>query len=445
MAEPTSKTPSIARLLVALWLFGLAGILYLDRICIAQAADAIQLDLGLSNTQLSYAFMAFTLAYGLFEMPTGLLGDRLGSRRVLVRIVVWWSVFTALTGAVNSLTTLILVRFMFGAGEAGAFPNAARVFSTWFPAGERGRVQGLMLTASQLGGIAAPSLTAQLIESIGWRLTFLAFGGIGIVWAVGFGYWFRDNPADHRGVNEAELSLIRAGQTAHQAKHSHSEPVPWAAVFANTGLLALAVTITCSSFYSYFIFSWYPKYLMSAHGFENKTAGYFTSLVLAGGATGVFFGGMMADLITRHSAKHRLRRLLGFCTFSLSSLTLYLAIRVENSNLVPVVMTISYFAMQFTLPTWWSAAIEQSGRNVGILFGMLNMIGIFGALVSQGFAGWFADWRLSQGYTGRDVWDPMFLVYNAILFCGAIGWACYNFRPLPEPEQEEPPVDLDGD
>src|SRR3954465_11567702 len=142
---PPPDRPTRGRFVLVLWLCGLAGVLYLDRVCMSQAVVPIQKELGLSNTQVSAVMMAFTLAYGLFEIPTGRLGDRFGSRSVLTRIVVWWSVFTALTGACTGLYTLLAVRFLFGAGEAGAFPNAIRAIARWYPVRERGRVQGVML------------------------------------------------------------------------------------------------------------------------------------------------------------------------------------------------------------------------------------------------------------------------------------------------------------
>ncbi|MBY0513399.1 MAG: MFS transporter, partial [Gemmataceae bacterium] len=173
MSHPDAGRPTRARFVLALWLCGMAAVLYLDRICWSQANRSIRDELGLSNTQMSLVMMAFTLAYGLFEVPTGRLGDRFGSRSVLTRIVVWWSAFTALTGACSGFGTLVLVRFLFGAGEAGAFPNAARVIARWFPVGERGRVQGLVLTAAQLGSVAAPAGAAYLIRGVGWRWAFV--------------------------------------------------------------------------------------------------------------------------------------------------------------------------------------------------------------------------------------------------------------------------------
>src|SRR5262245_11363858 len=175
MGPPESPPASRVRFVVVLWLCGMAGVLYLDRICMGQAVEPIQRELDISNKRMSAVLMAFTLAYGLFEVPTGRLGDRLGGRRVLTRIVLWWSLFTALTGAAWGFWSLLAIRFLFGAGEAGAFPNAARIISRWFPLAERGRVQGLLLTASQLGSVVAPLLAAAVIEFMGWRWMFIAF------------------------------------------------------------------------------------------------------------------------------------------------------------------------------------------------------------------------------------------------------------------------------
>ena len=221
----------------------------------SQAAKPIAAELELTNTQLSYVHMAFTLAYGLFEIPTGRLGDRYGSRAVLTRIVVCWSVFTALTGAAWGLGSLLVIRFLFGAGEAGAFPNAARVISRWFPGTERGRVQGLMLTTALASGAAAPTLAAYLIREAGWRWAFVAFGLLGVVWAVGFWWWFRDDPAEHPGVNAAEVATTSGpgpGRRHDTPGRSRGRPSPAAPASGCSGWPSI-----CSAFNSYLYYSWF--------------------------------------------------------------------------------------------------------------------------------------------------------------------------------------------
>src|SRR5207247_6278370 len=189
--------------------FALAVITYLDRVCISAAAPLMMQDLGLSVVQMSVVFSSFTLAYSLFEVPTGWMGDVVGPRKVLTRIVLWWSGFTMLTGGAWNYLSLALIRFLFGAGEAGAFPNAARSFSRWFPPGERGRAHGILFLGSRLGGASAPALALLMIRLWGWRESFVLFGSIGIMWAVAWYRWYRDEPSEHPAVSPQELALIR--------------------------------------------------------------------------------------------------------------------------------------------------------------------------------------------------------------------------------------------
>src|SRR5262245_41470062 len=166
---------------VLLLLMSLAVLTYLDRLCIAVLGPTMQSALNLSPSQWGWIGAAFTLAYGGLEIPAGALGDRYGRRKVLLRVVVWWSAFTALTGAVSGFALLIVVRFLFGAGEAGAFPNVSGCAARWFPAGERARVQGLIWGASRVGAIIAPPLVGAIVAIFSsWRAAFWIFGGVGM-------------------------------------------------------------------------------------------------------------------------------------------------------------------------------------------------------------------------------------------------------------------------
>lgn len=410
------------------WLFALSAILYFDRICMSQAVQPIQNELGLSNTNISLVTMAFTLAYGLFAVPAGRLGDRIGSRAVLAGIVVGWSAFTALTGAATGLAMLLVVRFLFGATEAGAFPNAARVVSRWFPISERGRTQGVLLAGAQIGGIAAPAVAAYLIEAAGWRWAFVVFALVGVVWAIGFWFWFRDDPAEHPGVNITERELIRANAPASPADPG---PVPWRAVFTNRGILVLSLIMALGSFFTYFFYTWFPKYLSAARGLENVSTGWLASLVMGGSAVGVLLGGWLADRIPDWSSDPiRARRWLGVVCYLVSAGCLFLGVRCDEPLAMASLCCASFCVMHLTLPNWWSVIIPQSGPHVGALFGLANGIGVFGAMTSQGFVGLFADWQASRGLVGREQWDPLFDVYVCVLLLGAAAWWLYQFRPL---------------
>jgi MFS family permease len=429
-AAATEISATRARLIVAAWLCGLSGILYLDRICMGQAVVPIQKELKLSNTQMSYVLMSFTLAYGLFAVPVGRWGDKSGPRSVLAQIVFAWSVFTAMTGAATGIVTLICVRFLFGAAEAGAYPNTAKVLSRWFPLHERGRVQGFLLAFSQLGAVVAPAATAQLIGQVGWRWVFVIYGAVGVFWAIGFWWWFRDNPATHPRVNAKELAHIHA-TTAPTQQAADPGPVPWDRVVRNRGIIVLSCIMVCGAFYTYFFYSWFQKYLNATRGVENVEAGNLTSLVMAGSAVGMLIGGWLADSFPKWTANPvAARRYLGVACYLIAAASLFAGVRCDNALSLATLWGISFCAMHITLPNWWSCAIPQAGKHTGALFGLMNGLGVFGAMASQGFVGFFADWRARNGFTGRDAWDPIFDVYVAVLLLNAIAWWLYRWTPL---------------
>jgi MFS family permease len=436
-ASPALR-PTRTRFVVLVVLCLLSGILYLDRICMSAALDSIQTDLKLTNTEGSYVLMAFTLAYGLFEIPTGRWGDRIGGRRILTRISLWWSAFTALTGACTGLWMLVVVRFLFGAGEAGAFPNVARVLSRWFPDLERGRAQGALLAASSIGGAVAPFLATVMIQAIGWRWTFVVFGGLGAVWALGFWWWFRDDPRAHPGVNAAEAAHIGRRATAG-AVH---DPIPWNAVVGNPSIWLLGLITALSAFNTYIYFSWFPKYLMAGRQVGKSEAGLMASVVLAFSAVGIVAGGVLADRIVRRGEGIAGGRLLGGIAFFAAAGFLACALAMPDPWLATGFNALSVLAAQATQPLWWSCAITVSGRHVGALFGLMNSIGVLGAMSSQYLVGALADWTGARGYTGRAQWDPGFHVDLAVLLCAAVAWLV--FRVVPVETSAAPPREARG-
>ncbi len=355
---------------------------------------------------------------------------------MLSSIVVAWSAFTALTGAATGLLTLLLVRFLFGAAEAGAFPNAAKVMARWFPPDERGRVQGVMLAFSQLGAVAAPAATAYLIELAGWRLAFFVYGLLGVVWAAGFWVWFRDDPSKHGSVNEAELARIRARATeAETAAEADPGPVRWGIVLTNRGVIVLSLIMVFGAFYTYFFYSWFQKYLFAARGIENVEAGNLTSLVMAGSAVGMLIGGWLADRISKLADPVRARRYLGVTCYLTAAVCLFVGVRCDDALSLATLWGASFCAMHVTLPNWWSCAIPQCGRHTATIFGLMNGLGVLGAMLSQGFVGRFADWQASKGLSGRAQWDPLFDVYVVVLVLAAGAWWLYRLRPLDPPSR----------
>ena len=283
--------PTRARFGVIFFAVTLGIITYIDRVCISKSQGLIVTDLGLTEKQMGMVFSAFTLAYALFEIPTGWLGDKLGPRRMLMRVVAFWSLFTALTGYAWNFVSMLVCRFLFGAGEAGAFPNMTKMFTIWLPQRERGLAQGVTWLSARWGGAFTPLLVVWVLGFMSWRHAFVMFGAMGLVWAVAFYRWFRDNPRDHKGVNEAELALME-GSERNLDNHA---AVPWGKFFRSRTVLLLWLYYFCISYVWYFYITWLPKYMTEVLHFDShdKVAAVLGGLPLFLGGIGCFVGGWL--------------------------------------------------------------------------------------------------------------------------------------------------------
>ncbi len=422
---PLAKTPGVAtrvRYQVLALLCLLTFILYLDRICISQAASSIEEDLNISHTAMGFVLAAFTVAYGLFEVPTGHWGDRYGSRGVLTRIVLWWSAFTVLTGSAAGLVELLVVRFLFGAGEAGALPNAARVVSRWFPTGSRGAAQGIIITSALIGGTFSPMITQLLLDRLGWRWSFVVLGVPGFLWAMFFYWWFRDDPALHRAVNEPEREYIKAG-SAPPAQAEQHPPVPWRQVLTSPNIWLLGSVVSCGAFTTYLFFSWYPTYLQKARAVTPAESSWLASMVLSGGALGSVCGGYLSDGLVRYTGNRRWsRRAIGCVALGSAALAMMASIYCDSPWLAAACTAWASLCVHLQLASWWEAVTEISGKHLGTLFGLMNSLGVPGAIASQLFLGRFADVLGEHGYSGRAQWDPAFYIYGSVLLVGGFCW-----------------------
>ena len=257
----------------------LAMVTYLDRTAIGTLAPGIRRDLGLRPVEMGWIFTAFQLAYGLFEIPTGRWADRVGTRSVLARIVIWWSVMTMATAAAASYVTMLVVRFLFGAGEAGAWPGVARTFSRWIPQAERGRVQGVFFCGAHLvagltpafivgGGLLGP--WPGLLTVMSWRGVFVSFGFVGLVWVAVWLYWFRNDPSEHPAVSASELALIvtnRKRVTDHGGGWTY-----WRTLIRSRNMIALSIMYIPNCMIFCFCITWLPSYLLERHGFNTMNS-----------------------------------------------------------------------------------------------------------------------------------------------------------------------------
>ena len=366
---------------------GMIAIAYLDRVCISTAAPSIQRDLGLSDPQMSLVFSAFTLSYALFEVPSGWLADRFGARLALSRIVVWWSAMTAATGLTAGFASLVGVRFLFGIGEAGAFPSSARIYARWLPVRLHGRMFGILLAAAALGGAVTQPIVVSLLSRIGWRGSFAVFGVVGIVWSVAFWSWFRDDPRDHAGVNTAEVELIRAGGGL-DGPHA---PVPWSSLARNRTLQGLCGMYVGAIYGWYFYLTWLPTYLLRARGFDLSQVGWLAAGPLFGIAVGVLLGGWISDHL-RPRVGQRLGAILpGLVGLPLAALAVASAAVVQDALTAALLLSAAAGLAGAGIAPAWAVAVEVGGVHSAVVSGTMNTFGNLGGALCPVVIGWFVD------------------------------------------------------
>ena len=355
-----------------------AIITYLDRNSMSSLSKGIAADLGLSKTQLGFVFSAFSLAYGLFEIPTGMMVDKIGPKRTLFRIVVWWSFFTLLTGLATGFYFLLIVRFLFGAGEAGAFPTVSAAISRWFPVSQRASIQSIVWMGSRMGGALAPILSIYLAGEYGWRTVFYIFGSIGLVWATVWWFWFRDEPRDMPGIDPEEIAYIEANRSIKSTSHGL---LSWKTVLKNGNLWALMGMYHFLLYGAYFYMSWMPEYLEKGRGIAKEDLGWMTSLPFVVGMFGCLAGGFVSDYLAKTKGLKFGRRYVGMFGLVMAGICMLLGSFIVDMNIAIIFLALGLAFKDFTLPVSWAVATDIGGKNTGAISGSMGMAGQLGSAI----------------------------------------------------------------
>ena len=421
MAQPAPQaSASATRFKVLGLLFTLTNITYLDRMCISAAAPAITSAFGFSPLQMGYIFSAFTLAYAFFEIPSGWLGDYFGSRKALTRIVVWWSIFTALTATATGFVSLLIVRFLFGAGEAGAFPNIARSISRWFPSSHQGRALSVAFVGNALGAAITTPLVFKLVELQGWRLPFVEFGAVGLAWAAIWYWWFRDQPEDHKSVSAAELKFIRSDQV-DGAELGHTRHVPWGTLCKSANLAFICGMYFAFGYALYFYITWLPTYLLKARGFSANYAGLFSALPWLASAAAFWLGGLATDGLARRTGSLKVARCaVGAVGLTTSAMALVAVVLAEDRVVAASLIAVAAFCQMFTGSAAWAVCLDVGRRNAGVVTGFMNMVGNLGGTIAPVVVGYAVERRGS--------WSLPFYVTAGVLTIGAAMWMLIDPR-----------------
>ncbi len=419
--RPVTAKPTHARYWVVVFALSLAILSYIDRVALSKAAPRVQQALGLDEQQMGLVLSAFGLGYALFEIPGGFLGDWLGPKKVLIRIVLWWSTFTAAMGWMWSYASLTTAQFLFAAGEAGCFPNLTKAFATWLRREERVRIQGIMWASARFGGAFTPVLvfaTWNMLEGFGipasssWRWGFVCFGCLGLVWCGLFMWWFKDRPKDHPGVNAAELELLKDVQGMGGG---HSD-VPWLKLATSRSVVLLWVQYFCCSFPWYFYITYLSKYLQEYHHLNERASARYAILPLLFGGFGCLFAGFFAAKLARMvGSVSRSRKILSCTGFAGGALFLVITAQLHDPLLAMAAMGMASFCNDLNMPGAWGSCMDIGGKYAGTVAGSMNMMGNLAGFAAPAVGGY-----ILQHYN-RD-YNLFIYVMAAMYVIGFIAW-----------------------
>lgn len=360
------------------FLFLLSVITYIDRVCISVAGKTMQEDLGITPERWGWILGAFAISYAAFEIPSGSMGDRVGPRKVLTRIVIWWSAFTSLTGVVRSFPALLGVRFLFGAGEAGAYPNSSAAISRWFPFVERARAHGLVWMASRVGGAISPLLVVPIQAAYGWRTSFMVFGVMGVVWAAAWYWWFRDHPSQKEGVTAGEIEEIGTG-----AKPESHVGLPWGQALRSPNLWWIMLMYHTYCWGSFFYLSWLHTFLENGRGFSKADLVAYSWLPFVFGGTANMLGGITSDYMVKRVGLKWGRRACGLLGLGASALFLLATTLTQDKVASVLLLALGYAGSDFMLPVAWAVCLDVGRKYAGAVTGAMNTAGQIGSFLTS--------------------------------------------------------------
>lgn len=399
----------------------LAILIYVQRQGFVASTPYIKADLRLSDELMGYLGSVWLIAYGAFQVPGGLLGDRLGARHMLTLLVLGWSVAVGAVALIVGLppggwvpfAALAALQFVFAGFQAGGFPGLARVVADWIPSRQRGSAQGMIWTFSRLGGALAPVLVVWLITGVfgGWAAPCLILFAVGLVWCAAFWPWFRDRPADMPKVNAAELALIAADRPEPAGPRP---AVSWRRFLGSRNVWALCLMYGFVGFAGNFLTRLLNIYLRDHRHLGDQTTAVLAGLPLACGVVSCLAGGLLSDWLVRRTGSRTWgRRAVGGTTLALASLACLLPIWAGEVWLIGLAFGAWMFFSDGMMGPAWASCADVGERYAGTLSGAMNMTGAFMGAAGMALAGRLLD---------RHDYDLMFVVFAASYGLAALCW-----------------------
>ncbi len=410
----TPGQPGRTRWMIIFWMFVVSAVSYLDRNNISIAASAIQQAYGISNVTMGAVFSAFVMGYAFSQPIAGRIADRFGPHRVIAIGILWWSMFTALTGMVPtgmpwSLTALLIVRFLLGVGESVIFPASNRLVANWMPSSERGLANGIIFAGVGIGAGVAPPLITFILLNNDWHWAFHASALIGLIVLAGWLLLVRDTPDGHRAVGPAELGLIQAGVTQPKG----ALPVSWLTILKNRNVALLAGSYFTYGYVAYIFFTWFFKYLSEVRALDLKASAIYAMLPFMAMAIASPAGGWIADRLTATHSARKGRCFTAASALLLAALFIALATQISDARIAVIFLAGGAGALYLSQSAYWTLSANLGGASAGSVSGVMNMANQFGGMITATLTPWIAD---------QHGWTASFLFAAALCFCGALLW-----------------------
>jgi ACS family D-galactonate transporter-like MFS transporter len=403
-----------------------AMIAYIHRSCISVPAGLIEHDLKLSQKQMGQIMSAFYLGYALMQIPSGWLGDRLGTRLALFLFILGWSLATTLMGLAWDFVICYALWLTCGMFQAGIFPSSVNTIAHWFPVSERGFPSGMLGSFMSIGAAMASAVSVLVLTYFDWPALFVILAIPGILFAGGFFLWFRNRPAEHSWVNQAELDFIEAGAGPTRGAETRQS---WKDLAGNPLLHLVCMQQFFRAACYIFYVTWFPTFLQKSRGASLTGSGLLTSLPLLSVVLGSTMSGLCIDRIWRQTGSRRLSRHgVGLASVLGAGSFLVLAFFADSLAWTVGFITASAICAGCSGPAGYTVTMDLAGGRVATVFSVMNMAGNLGAYLLPLAVVVLVDW---SGW--NEVLLLLAVLYAAAALCWLLLFCLDVVRPMPDP------------
>lgn len=384
---------------------------YLDRVALSITVPMIEKDLLLNAEQFGIVFGSFFFGYAIFNFVGGLAVDRFGPKLVLGTAVGLWSIFCGLTSVATGFASLLVLRVLFGMAEGPICSSANKMINGWFPNKEAATAVGILSAGSPLGGVVAGPIVGYLALAFGWRPAFVIICAIGLAWMLIWFFFVADRATDKgMTVHPADVTQTVTSAPVDDNKavfgllHYLKQPI----------ILVTAFAFFCYNYILFFFLSWFPSYLVQAHGLNIKEMSLTTIIPWVVGFLGLALGGFVSDKILKITGRILFSRKLILVSCLLAS-AICVGLSGVVTNIVPAValMSVSIFFLYVTGSIYW--AIIQDvvhASKVGSVSGFIHLVGSISGIIGPIITGFIVQ------HTGK--FDSAFILAGVIAAIGSL-------------------------